>query len=148
MNQSITGPELCCLVYLSTAAADLTQNDLTEILAISKTRNASASLTGLLLYSGAHFIQVLEGSADTVAEVFENRISADSRHSKIVVLVHERMENRSFANWTMALKTIKPSELTGIPGFADYETVDGLVPASPPINTRVRKLLDTFRLAA
>ncbi len=148
MNRSLSGDELCCLVYISTAVADLDANDLAKILSSSQLKNSASAVTGLLLYSGDHFIQVLEGSADAVAEIFVDRISEDPRHSKIVTLVHEKIERRSFDSWSMALKNIEPEKLTDIPGFADYEEVSGPVPAASPIGKRVRKLLDTFRLAA
>ena len=148
MNESLSGDELCCLVYMSTAEQDLDADDLEKILKSSKRNNSGVAVTGLLLYSGEHFIQVLEGAAETVAEVFAGRISEDPRHSKIVLLIHEGIEERSFDSWSMALKVIDHSKLVELPGFADYESVGGSFPAGSPISVRIRKLLDTFRLAA
>jgi len=62
--------ELIQLLYLSRAKSRLTLPAVLEIHRAAKIRNAKANLTGLLLYAGGNFLQLLEGEAADVDETF------------------------------------------------------------------------------
>jgi len=73
-------------------------------------RNSREDLSGLLLYDGVRFLQVLEGPADAVAAAFA-RISDDPRHVALVVLRDHLINERSFGGWAMLCRT--PDRIEG-----------------------------------
>lgn len=90
------------IVYLSSAWEGFDRSELDELARIANAKNTEHGLTGLLLYSGTHFIQVLEGSRDDLDTVFE-KIRRDPRHTNIEVLFDTPIRARSFDNWGMGV---------------------------------------------
>lgn len=88
------------LLYTSRAAAEFDAEALALILKQSKRNNQEHGVTGLLCYSGAHFLQVLEGGRGAVNKIY-NRIAADSRHTDVELLCYEEIAERRFAGWSM-----------------------------------------------
>ena len=99
------------LVYLSAADPMLVEDDIRDILGAANNNNMTNSITGLLLYSGSSFLQVLEGEGAAVRETMA-RIKQDKRHKDIVVMTHEPIKNRSFSDWSMAFREIDADTLT------------------------------------
>ncbi|HNJ76842.1 MAG TPA: BLUF domain-containing protein [Azospira sp.] len=59
------------LIYVSTAQGELDDVDLDRIMDSSVRRNTAARITGMLLYAGGNFMQVLEGEeADVDATMY------------------------------------------------------------------------------
>ncbi len=52
------------LIYVSTAKKLMAENDLLDILTVSRGKNDLNQVTGILLYSGGSFMQCFEGSSD------------------------------------------------------------------------------------
>ena len=75
--------------------------DVQEILAVSKRNNWRRDVTGCLLFSGAHFAQTLEGSADALDPLLA-RLARDQRHHNVKVLLDHEVTSRRFAEWSMA----------------------------------------------
>ena len=88
------------LMYASRAAASVDQDALHAILRQSKVNNPAAGITGLLCFSGGVFIQALEGGRSAVSRLY-HRISADPRHSEVLLLNYEEIGERRFAGWAM-----------------------------------------------
>lgn len=59
------------IVYISTAINLMSEAALIEILKTSRKKNHQHNITGLLLYSGGTFIQLIEGAAADVNLVYE-----------------------------------------------------------------------------
>lgn len=116
------------LTYLSTARANFTDDDLVELLAISREKNHAAGLTGVLLYAGGHFIQTLEGPTEAVDATF-GRIQRDLRHRSIDVALREEVEAPFFPDWSMGFETMDLDEARQLPGFNDYLTHGTISPA-------------------
>lgn len=89
------------LVYVSTAHPDLVLADLYAILETARTRNESEGLTGLLIYNGFNFMQLLEGPPDKVERVFA-AICRDTRHTGVVRVMSGEAQTRVFGGWAMA----------------------------------------------
>jgi hypothetical protein len=91
------------LIYRSRSVSSgpVRRQDLSDILAESRANNGIEGISGVLLATGGRYIQVLEGSPESV-ELIYGRIQTDRRHSD-VVLVHDGLiERRAFGDWTMA----------------------------------------------
>jgi Sensors of blue-light using FAD len=69
------------LLYLSQSTIPFSKQDLRELLTKSRENNSQLGITGMLLFKGGNFLQVLEGRQETVMSLYE-RISRDSRHSQ------------------------------------------------------------------
>ena len=88
------------------------------ILTSSRKNNASAGVTGALLFNQGLFAQVLEGSLEAVERIFE-RIQRDPRHSDVTVLENGTAEHRNFPEWSMAFAAPESESAFGfgIPAF-------------------------------
>lgn len=103
------------LVYCSVASAGFNQSDIKGILHHSRIFNREHSITGCLLYHEGEFIQILEGSKIVVQQLY-NKIKQDRRHTNVMLLSEEFVENRIFDNWSMAYCEYE----TQSPGFKHY----------------------------
>lgn len=83
------------LLYISHLVAGVRYDAFAAICKVSRKRNAEHSLTGVLLFDGHRFCQLLEGPADAVAQLRQS-IAHDPRHEFMTVLV-----DRSHAGPTM-----------------------------------------------
>lgn len=70
-------------------------------MAVSTRVNEQRAITGMLLFSGVHFAQVLEGPAPALAALMAS-IAADPRHREVRVLSRTAVTRRDFTGWSMA----------------------------------------------
>jgi hypothetical protein len=88
------------LIYSSRVGRSVRFSDAEAIAEASAARNQAAGLSGLLIYTPSHFLQVLEGSEPIVRSTLE-RISRDPRHSHLKILSERSVETRAFGRWAM-----------------------------------------------
>ena len=88
------------LMYASRAVPAVDQEELIAILKKSKVNNAKSGVTGALCFSEGVFLQVLEGGRTAVSRLY-NRIASDARHTDIVLLNYDEIEERRFSGWSM-----------------------------------------------
>lgn len=91
------------LTYVSTPRVPFSAGDVATLLAAARTANARRNVTGLLLYDGVRFLQVLEGAPADVDALVE-RIRNDGRHHALVVLSRKPIDARHFSEWAMAYR--------------------------------------------
>ena len=96
------------LLYVSTAAQGLAQNDLDDIVDAAVARNASLEVTGSLYYNGRNFMQLLEGPAPAVHDLMDS-IRRDPRHSGMVVIKELTDSPGAFAAWNMRIVRCRPT---------------------------------------
>jgi hypothetical protein len=87
-------------VYISTAAPDLGQVDIVDILEASARNNPERGITGFLLFNGRNFLQLVEGPKDAL-DALMAQIHTDPRHSGIVRLQDNPIPERVCEKWTM-----------------------------------------------
>jgi len=75
--------------------------DIEDILAMSRHNNARMGVTGLLVQTPSHFMQVLEGSREAVSQTF-GRIVSDPRHTDVTFYGMSDIDERHFSEWRMA----------------------------------------------
>lgn len=78
------------------------QSELEKMLVNARRRNQDQGLTGLLMYSGGHFLQVLEGEQRFVDRLFA-KIETDKRHRNVQKLSLIKCDERLFSKWSMGL---------------------------------------------
>ncbi len=107
------------LTYLSSATRPYSDEQLRELLATARPKNAAMGVTGMLLYAGGSFIQTIEGEPDAVDGLFAT-IEADTRHRDVMVTLREEVEGRSFPDWSMGFEQVPEQEARGLEGFNDF----------------------------
>jgi hypothetical protein len=88
------------LVYKSRCRGSANWNLVDSILSSSARNNPANGITGVLVASKTHFLQVLEGEFESLNATFE-RISRDERHDKVQLISFTEIEERKFADWAM-----------------------------------------------
>lgn len=114
---------LFSLVYVSSATRLMTPAELRELLTVSRTNNAAAGISGMLLYKSGNFIQVLEGSKSAVESTFA-KISRDTRHRGCLVLLRAQQEQRDFEEWSMGFYDMDSEQTRSLLGYHEFMNVD------------------------
>jgi hypothetical protein len=93
------------LIYVSRVARQVRFADAEQIACDAAESNRARQLTGLLVYSPTHFIQVLEGeSADVLTLI--SRIRLDNRHVELRILDQREVVTREFGDWAMLARRL------------------------------------------
>jgi hypothetical protein len=90
--------------WLYVSFSSLGQNaeaEIANIRSIAEVRNPELELTGVLLFSGRHFAQFLEG-AEGDLHIMQASICSDDRHTDLVTLQTESVEKRRYGRWALA----------------------------------------------
>ena len=86
------------LVYVSRPRPGLPVVEIPRIVSVCRARNEIEGISGVLLYTGLDFAQVIEGPLQPVENLWA-RIRADDRHCDIVTLIDERALSPWFSDW-------------------------------------------------
>lgn len=95
------------LTYRSIAIPEITLEQIEDILKTARNFNSKNDVSGCLVFSKGYFIQLLEGSKDTIKELMDS-IDMDKRHTNIDILSEGETGERVFETWHMAY--LRPSE--------------------------------------
>jgi hypothetical protein len=117
--KKIENPASYQLIYISGASTSFSKKDLIGLLAQSRKFNHSKEITGLLLYAGGHFMQLLEGAREEIKPLME-RITKDGRHNQVDVLEEGPVKHRQFPEWSMAFLDFASPEVRALPGYSCF----------------------------
>ena len=124
--------ELKSLTYTSLAKLDLAADDLHAIHRTARELNSIDGVTGLLVFNGTHFLQIIEG-AQSAIDALLARLRRDPRHFGLEVRDERMVEARSFPDWSMELVRVSA-------GY--FEAKDSIQARLPPtISDDVRQRL-------
>jgi len=98
------------LVYVSVRKPNCTEEEIGKILEACKRNNSKIDITGVLLYSGTHFLQYLEGDYKEISGLYE-KIKGDDRHKNVVLITTGPIKNRTFPSWEMGSKEIEEEKI-------------------------------------
>jgi len=104
------------ILYMSRATRPLSDQDLQDLLTQCRRDNTRHGITGILFYSHGNIAQLFEGE-DEVANHLLERISLDGRHSNVVKHIDKPIEQRSFAEWSMAFHPLEAGGFSALQGF-------------------------------
>ena len=104
------------IVYISSAIADFGAADLVKLLKQARGFNEQAGITGVLMYGGGRFVQVLEGCPLAVRCLYA-RIAADPRHGRIEILADGPLARREFNGWHMSFAPPPPGDFRQLAGY-------------------------------
>jgi Sensors of blue-light using FAD len=103
------------LAYVSRPRPNLPLVEIPRIVAICRAHNEMDGITGVLLFTGLDFAQLIEGELDVVAALWA-RIQADDRHRDIHTFLDERAPSRWFPDWRVGF----PSDSTVVGQIAAW----------------------------
>ena len=135
------------VVYASSASQLISPVQLESILLQARKKNATNGITGLLLYEGGNFLQILEGHKHPLEATY-NRIKQDSRHKGLITLLSRQIPARNFGNWSMAYTRVTEKKMeAALPGYNAMLERDPSCPLilNLGINHTIRDLLFSFR---
>ena len=88
------------LIYSSAATHPFAPEALRTLLVRAREHNTTADVSGMLLHVDGAFLQVLEGIPEVVRALF-TRITADPRHTRVLLLLSQDIQARNFPDWSM-----------------------------------------------
>lgn len=92
--------------YVSNANEHLTgDQDIQKIVAAAREYNPKNQITGVLMFRGGIFLQLIEGAQDKVEALFK-KINEDPRHSNVILLFERETDERMFPDWSMGYKKL------------------------------------------
>ncbi|MBA3870004.1 MAG: BLUF domain-containing protein [Anaerolineae bacterium] len=107
------------LIYASSSTRLMQEQDLVAILTKSHENNARLDVTGMLLYRGGNFLQVLEGQEAVIDDLFKV-IMQDPRHHQVTLLLKRAVPSRQFEHWEMGFTNIDTIDTSTLPGYTPY----------------------------
>ncbi len=93
---------LTTLIYRSHICDNVPLTELEDMVAAANNKNGHADVTGILLFNGTHFFQLLEGPEASVSAIYHH-ICEDTRHYNIVELLRDYAPSRRFGKCGMEL---------------------------------------------
>ncbi len=130
------------LAYTSRARLDLRDEELAQIHETARHLNALDGVSGLLLFDGSRFLQIIEGGEGAVDNLVE-RLRMDRRHSAFEVRDERFVDQRSFADWSMELVRVSA-------GYrAAREEVATILPegVAPPVRELILRMSEQMASA-
>lgn len=88
------------LIYKSRSSNRIDWDLVNEIIRTSEAHNVEEGISGVLLATESHFLQVIEGEFEQVNRVFM-RIARDTRHDEVQLIAFDCVESRLFGGWAM-----------------------------------------------
>jgi hypothetical protein len=119
------------VTYTSLARLDLQESDLEDIFLTAREQNALDGVTGLLVFNGTHFLQIIEGSERAIEDLIE-RLRKDPRHTGFEIRDRRKIDVRSFPDWSMELVRVKASY------FEARDTIQDRIPDAVPEAIKAR----------
>jgi hypothetical protein len=105
--------DLIHVIYVSSAAPDITEHDTVKFLNEARKANRKNDVSGMMLYVGGCFLQLLEGEV-TKVDIVCRTIFHDKREMRPVL--REPIAEREFPEWTMGFEAVAPHEAARLLG--------------------------------
>jgi len=106
------------IMYMSTAAVVVGENELKQMLVYYRGNNQQHDITGLLLYSGEHYVQLIEGKEADLRMLF-TKIVKDYHHIDIIKLADGKISQRMFSDWSMGFKVVSEELFSTLSGYVN-----------------------------
>ena len=110
------------LLYAS-RAVETSVAAIESILSTSRQHNPECGITGILCYGGGIFLQAIEGGRTAVSELY-GHIQRDPRHSEVVLLHYEEINERRFGGWTMGQVNMSKINASILLKYAEKPVLD------------------------
>ncbi|MFK8257365.1 diguanylate phosphodiesterase [Erwinia sp. AnSW2-5] len=104
---------LTTLIYRSRLCKSVSPYFLKRLAGKAQRFNETVNVTGILLFDGDYFFQILEGPSESIDQVF-CRVSVDPRHTQIVQLMRDYAPDRRFGRLGMAMIDMRDASAEAI----------------------------------
>lgn len=111
--------------YSSFSSPGLQPVELEQILGASRRNNVRDSITGVLMFNGAAFVQTVEGPPAEI-DALIMRIATDPRHCQMEIRDEQMLSKRIFPDWVMGYVRMDGGWLEG-----QYDIADALARDMP-----------------
>jgi hypothetical protein len=105
--------DLIHVIYVSSAAPEISEHDTVKFLNEARKANRQNDVSGMMLYIGGCFLQLLEGEA-TKVDIACRAIFRDKREMRLIL--REPITEREFSEWTMGFEAVAPLEAARLLG--------------------------------
>jgi hypothetical protein len=129
------------IIYVSLASQSMDTAALTQLLDEARVYNERHGITGMLLYHGQEFLQLIEGEEAEVTALYD-AIWKDPRHQQMYKMWEGPIAERSFSSWAMGFVAPGEAALQGRQGY-DALLAHGLAASSR--GSRGKKILCNLR---
>jgi hypothetical protein len=129
------------IIYMSQASRKFSARELVTLLIEARGRNEQYHVTGALVYGADQFLQVMEGEAEVVADLYQH-IARDSRHQNLLKLADKAIAQRLFADWSMAFDEVAADQFKELLVYVSPEELGAQAAAS---NAAGKALLDRVK---
>jgi len=99
------------LVYQSVASTEFLKQQLEALVQEIRPFNAQNEITGLLVFDGKTFLQILEGDKETIENLYQ-RICQDDRHTDVNSRWAQTCEKRTFSDWEMGCYALEGASIS------------------------------------
>ena len=135
------------LIYTSEAKNNFSPGELQNLLLTARRNNDRDAITGMLLYEDGTFLQVLEGENEVIESTYQ-RIAADKRHHKIMLIARFEIDHRSFHDWEMGFFDASGGKLLQLPGYSNFLSRKTVELENLEDGDKAREVLLNFKLGA
>lgn len=104
--------ETKALTYTSWARPGIRPEDVNAIIAAARINNPLDGITGVLIFNGTGFLQILEGGQSAVDHLAKH-LASDPRHSNMSIRDERLISARTFPDWSMAYLRLDDGEFEG-----------------------------------
>jgi hypothetical protein len=120
--------------YTSTLSPGYDATVFADIARVAERNNRRNGLSGVLLFDGRRFLQIIEGPRDRVARTIE-RVADDLRHEHMIILKERQIDCTCFLGFGMLSRTL----------IGDGRTLaEMIVPIAANADAATRAILEKF----
>jgi hypothetical protein len=88
------------LFWSSVPSPSFSAARINQIVSAARRNNSKHEISGMLLFTGVHFLEVLEGEDRNLADLW-GRLQQDQRHRELFLISDDRCERRMYPEWKM-----------------------------------------------
>ena len=128
------------IIYTSAANAQSGPESMASIASHAAQNNKTLEITGLLLVSDNVIFQVLEGAKAHVDMIY-SRITEDTRHSGLLLLLSRPIAQREFSHWSSGVAKLQRRNTDHIFNLTK-DSLAAITPKNP--SPELTTLINTF----
>ena len=132
------------LVYHSTSTEDCSTEELINFLSFIRLENISLNVTGILLYHNNEILHIMEGKTDVILPLFE-KVKADIRHINVKKLIHFKITERAYDDWSMAFKHVSSKDMLSLKGYLNIDDNQTGLPKNTEKSAYLLMLINSFK---
>lgn len=127
------------ICYVSSAAPNLTNRQIDDLLRFTEEKNNRNNLAGIFLFSEGNFFQILEGEKEHVQALFK-KIESDPRHTDLIIIFQKELAEAKFNRYKSSFVSVDTRFSS-----QDMESYLSQVESfDPSVRTTVRYILQKF----